>query len=132
MKTLRALLPFLVLAAIPAAAQTITTGSLPNGILNQNYTPTLQCSGCQGFTFGLIPGNGNLPPGLGISPSGTISGIPSAVGTYTFGVGLYQPGISTPTGSRTFAITIPSGLTIITTAFPNGTLGTAYAATLSA
>ena len=51
MKTLRALLPFLAFAVVPAVAQTITTGSLPNGILNQNYSATLVCSNCQGYSF---------------------------------------------------------------------------------
>ena len=82
-------------------------------------------------------GGGVLPPGLGLSStsqggSATISGIPSSTGTYTFTLGLYLPSSTQPTGSRTFSITIPSGLTIITTTFPNGTLGVAYAQSLSA
>lgn len=137
MKTLRALLPLLAFAVAPAVAQTISTGSLPNGILNQNYSVTLVCSNCQGYSFGLVNGAGTLPPGLGLSSTttggtATISGIPSATGTYTFTLGLFLPGNNQPAGSRTFAITIPSGLTVLTTTFPNGTVGVAYAQTISA
>jgi large repetitive protein len=132
MRTLRALLPLLAFAVVPAFAQTITTGSLPNGVQNQNYSVQLSCSNCEGFSFGLVNGQGSLPPGLSISPGGTISGIPSAVGTYTFQVALYLPTEGFPTGAKTFTIVIPSGLTILTTSFPAGTLNVAYNQPLSA
>jgi hypothetical protein len=129
MKTL--LLPLLIAAALPLAAQTITTGSLPNGVLNSTYSAQLSCNNCQSDTYGLVNGGGNLPNGLNLSPGGTISGIPSAVGTYNFTVGLFSSGPQ-PLTERTLTITIPSGLTILTTSFANGQLGTAYAQTLAA
>src|SRR5580692_6464577 len=138
MKTLRALLPLLALAAIPALAQpSITTSSFPNGVLNEDYSAPVNCNSCQGYTFGLVSGSGNLPPGLGLSStsgngSATVSGIPSATGTYTFTLGLYLPTSGTPQVERTFAITIPSGLTVLTTTFPNGTVGAAYSQAISA
>ncbi len=137
MKTLRALLPLLALAAVPALAQTITTGSLPNGILDQQYSAQVSCSGCQGYSIGLVPSGGNFPPGLGISSTSTagnatINGIPSAVGTYAFTLGLFLPGTNVIAGEKGFSINIPSGLTVLTTTFPNGTLGAAYAQTISA
>jgi hypothetical protein len=117
---------------VPAFAQTITTGSLPNGIQNQSYTVQLSCSNCEGFSFGLVNGQGSLPPGLSISPGGIISGIPSAVGNYTFQVALYLPTEGFPSGAKTFTIVIPSGLSILTNSFPAGTLNVAYNQPLSA
>jgi hypothetical protein len=131
-RTLRALLPLLAIAAVPAFAQTITTGSLPNGVQNATYSTQLSCSNCEGFSFGLVSGSGSLPPGLSISTTGTISGVPSATGTYTFQVALYLPTEGFPTGAKTFSITIPSGLSILTTGFPAGTLGVTYSQPLSA
>ena len=43
-----------------------------------------------------------------------------------------MPGNDTIFGERTFSITVPSGLTILTTSFPAGTIGVAYSQTLSA
>jgi hypothetical protein len=131
MKTLRALILTLVPASL-ALAQTITTGSLPNGTVDQSYSTTLSCNNCEGLSYGLVTGTGNLPPGLSISPGGTISGIPSSTGTYTFNVGLYSPTTGNPATQKTFSITIPSGLTVLTTSFPNGSVGSVYSQTISA
>lgn len=132
MKTLRALLSFLLFAALPALAQTITTGSLPNGVLNQSYSTQLSCTNCEGYNYGIVKGSGSLPPGISLSPGGAISGIPSAVGTYSFQVALYNPTAGIPVGAKQFSITIPSGLTILTTSFPAGAVGITYTQNLSA
>ena len=128
MRTLRALLLTLVPASL-ALAQTITTASLPNGVLNGNYNAQLSCNNCQGYSYTLV---GSLPPSLSLSPGGSISGITNAIGTYTFNVGLTLPGNATIFGERTLSINVPSGLTILSTTFPNGTVGVAYSQTLSA
>ena len=133
MKTLRALLPILAFAVVPAVAQTINGGgSLPNGILNESYTTQLSCTNCNGFTFELVNGQGSLPTGLNLSSSGIISGIPNAVGNYTFQVALFSPSEGIPTGAKTFTIIIPSGLSVLSTTFPAGAIGSAYSQTLSA
>jgi len=132
MKTLGALLLTLVPASIALAQPTITTSSLPNGVLNQTYSAQLSCTSCSGYTYGIVNGSGSLPNGLSISPSGTISGIPSAIGTYTFTVALFLPTTATPFAEKTLTITIPSGLAILTTSFPAGAVGTLYSQPLSA
>jgi hypothetical protein len=123
MKTLAAIL--LACGAV-ASAQTITTTSLPNGILNQNYSATLSCTNCSGLSYGVVAGTGSLPNSLSLSPSGTISGITNSTGSFTFTVGLYATGATTPVTERTFTITVPSGLTVLTTSFPAGTPGVIY------
>lgn len=131
MKTLGALLPALMLTLIPASAQTITTSSpLPNGVLNQSYTTQLACTNCKGLNFVMV--SGNLPAGYQLSPSGIISGITSVAGTSTFQIGLLPPAGGVTAGTKTFTLTIPSGLTILTTGFPTGAVGVTYSQPISA
>ncbi len=68
----------------PVPALTFT-GSLPNGVVNQAYSQTLQAQGGVGpYTYALTAGA--LPPGLTLSNSGVISGTPTAVGASSFTV----------------------------------------------
>lgn len=124
MKTLRALLLTLAVAAIPAVAQTITTTSLPDGNQNVQYSAGLTCTNCiSADVWGIASG---LPPGLGINTtSGVISGDPTAAGTFTFAVTLGPP--TDPTeATAVLSITILAPLTNLTPSFPNGTVGVVY------
>jgi Leucine-rich repeat (LRR) protein len=63
----------------------ITTTSLPGGSTGVSYSASLAVTG------GTPPHEwfletGSLPPGLVLSPTGSISGVPSLPGTYQFGV----------------------------------------------
>jgi large repetitive protein len=61
------------------------TGSLPNATLGVAYTQTLVATGgLKPYTYSLTAGS--LPPGLSLSPTGTISGTPTAVGASSFTV----------------------------------------------
>ena len=66
----------------------IITASLPDGKVGTAYPPTpLQASGGQPpFAWSLASGSPALPPGLRLSATGTISGTPTARGTYGFTV----------------------------------------------
>jgi hypothetical protein len=67
----------------------IITGSLPDGKVGSAYTPTqLQAAGGVPPYTSWTWGNGwpYLPPGLNLSPSGLITGTPTARGTYGFAV----------------------------------------------
>ena len=107
---------------------TITTTSLPNGSITQFYSATLAASG--GVPAYTWSANG-LPPGLGISPGGAITGSPTTAGLYTVAAT-----VSDSTGtkaSQNFPVTITAGaLTITTQSLPGGVAGTAYSATLAA
>ncbi|MBQ7168563.1 MAG: putative Ig domain-containing protein, partial [Synergistaceae bacterium] len=67
-----------------AVIPTITTSSLPDTTKGTAYTATLTASGTTPITWSLYAGS--LPTGLTLSETGTISGTPSAAGTYTFTV----------------------------------------------
>ncbi len=127
------------LAAGPAAltltinpALTITTTSLPNGVVNSSYSASLQAQG------GIAPYSswtvtvGSLPAGLTLnSSSGVISGSPTTPGTSNFTVTVKDSANNTSAPAN-LAITVTSGLTILTTNLPNGSVNVPYSQTLSA
>ena len=85
----------------------ITTGFLPDGREQTAYPNTqLQAAGDQSPAWSLA--DGSLPPGLSLSPSGVISGMPTAAGTYSFTVSLTGIGLggSSRTTARPLLITI--------------------------
>ncbi len=65
-------------------APTITTESLPGGTVGTAYSQTLAADGSAPIAWSVT--NGSLPEGLTLSNDGTISGTPTAAGTYTFDV----------------------------------------------
>ncbi len=112
----------------------ITTGSLPNAQVGSAYQTTLAASGgTPPYTWTLAAGA--FPPGLSLAgSSGVISGTPigGANGaTLTFRV----KDAATPAQAKnvTLALTVlAAALSITTNSLPNGHVGTAYDATLSA
>ncbi len=90
------------------------TGSLPNAILNQPYTQTLAATGGVGpYTYATTAGA--LPPGITLSTGGIVSGIPTAVGAYSFTV--------TATDSETTPQTASLPLVLLVTYAPTATDG---------
>jgi hypothetical protein len=69
--------------ACPAIA--ISPSSMPEAVAGVPYTGALSADGGKApYVWSLV--SGNLPPGLGMSPTGEISGDPTTAGTYTFHV----------------------------------------------
>jgi hypothetical protein len=63
----------------------ITNTSLPNGALKKYSTKLKAVGGNPPYTWSLVSGSGQLPPGLSLDQStGTISGTPKRVGTFIF------------------------------------------------
>jgi hypothetical protein len=71
-------------AAAPIAPS-ITTTSLPGGTVGTAYSQALAATGDTPITWSIVSGNGNLPGGLSLSGN-TISGTPTASGTFSFTV----------------------------------------------
>jgi hypothetical protein len=120
----------------------VATTSLPSGTLGKIYAATLVASrGKAPYQWAVT--DGSLPSGLVLdSISGTIGGIPSAEGTYAFGVQVQDSKrrsasahlkitISAPSSSTSSSPASP-GLAIGTSVLPAGTVGTAYGSPVGA
>ena len=65
----------------------ITTGSLPDAIVNTPYAFGLD-SHCGGDTWFLF--SGDLPPGIGLQSNGDLEGVPTLPGVFIFTVGVFD------------------------------------------
>lgn len=113
---------------IAVTSFSITTSSLPTGVINTPYSVTLAATGGTGaLTWSLQ--SGTLPAGLSLTTAGVLSGTPTAGGTanLTFKV----TDSTSATATRTLGLTV-STFGITTTSVPNGTVGVAYSATINA
>jgi hypothetical protein len=138
MKFLRTFLLTLACAILPAAAQTgptgptITTTSLPNGAVNENYGPVqLTCANCGNPTWS-APATA-LPPGISLSSGGIIAGSPTSAGTFNFPVTATSVNESFPTTSSTstLSITINPALSIAASTLPVANVNKPYSATVT-
>lgn len=108
----------------------ITTATLPSWTQNVAYSQTLANNG--GGVAPLVYSHtaGTLPIGITLSntTTGTLSGTPSAPGSYSFTIALTDNnGIST---SKEFTIVINQPMAMTTSSLPDGTPGTLYSQSL--
>src|ERR1017187_3100827 len=104
------------------------SGSLSNGKAGVPYTGQISASGGTGpYSYA---GTG-LPDGLSLSANGGISGTPGTAGQFTLAATATDSKGATANG--TFGITIaPADLAIVTASLPDGVVGAAYSASLTA
>jgi Putative Ig domain len=142
------LVALLALVAVPAALAirfTDDSYNMPTGTVGQSYSKTLQGAGGCGpalpYQFTLI--GGSLPPGLSLAKSGTISGTPSAAGSFSFWVNLSDENPPSADwcrpaeAQREFTITVVGGapvvpLSIVQSPLKATTISTPYSAQLTA
>jgi len=86
-------------------APTITTTTLPDGKTDTAYSAQLEATGTTPISWALT--SGNLPAGLILYSGGTISGTPTATGTFNFTV---QATNSAGNATKTLAIKIEDGV----------------------
>jgi hypothetical protein len=90
-------------------AVSITTSSLASGSVGTAYNQALAAGGGQApFTWTLA--SGTLPPGLGLSSAGVISGTPTAGGTFN-GIGIQVTDALGGTAGQTYSIIIAGAAT---------------------
>ena len=68
--------------AITASPLSVTTTSLPNGVVNAGYSATLTATGGSAPYTWTVTSGGALPAGLALGTAGGITGTPTASGTY--------------------------------------------------
>src|SRR5581483_5914860 len=108
------------------SALTISTASLPNGVMNVSYpVTTFQAQG--GATPYTWAASG-VPSGLNVSTTGILSGIPSSSGTFNLTITATDSSTPPQTTSKTLPLTIAAGLAITTPALPNGVVNQVYSA----
>lgn len=110
----------------------ITTSSLPAGAFNAAYGP-VQIGATGGFapySFGAI----GLPPGLTLSSGGSLSGTPTAAGSFSVTITVTDSGTVPATASVTLPLTItvsPLVLSPGTGSLPNATQNAAYTTSIT-
>jgi hypothetical protein len=106
------------------AQLSITTSSLPSGVVGQKYSAQLQASGgTPPLSWSILAGM--LPAGLALDPaSGLISGTPTAPGTSSFTA---QVSDALQDATQGLAITIEAPLQITNTRLNDGMQGVLYA-----
>ena len=88
---------------VPGATLRLTSGSLPAAAAGVNYSANLSADGGRApYRFEVI--GTPLPSGLTLSPTGTLSGIPAAAGTYSLQVRI--------TDAANVSITVPLQLVV--------------------
>jgi len=101
------LILMLALASFTFAAcganASITTTSLPNGVVGMAYSAQLEGSNVASWSIA----SGSLPDGLSLSSGGAITGTPTTAGTSSFTIQAATEMSSTaPSTSRSLSITI--------------------------
>jgi hypothetical protein len=110
----------------------ITTTTLADGVVGAPYTQTLAATGGDAnYSWSLS--SGTLPAGLLLSPTGTISGTPTAVTPGTsFTVQVQDTGTPQQTKTQLLIIRIAAPLVITTASLPGAKYGAVYSQTLAA
>jgi hypothetical protein len=84
----------------------INTTTLPNGNLGVPY-PTTMITASGGLPpLAFLVSAGTLPPGLTLSPTGTLSGTPAATGTFSFTVTVGDASAQPQLAVQTYTVTI--------------------------
>jgi hypothetical protein len=110
----------------------ITTASLPSGLVASAYSQTVSATGGTSLYTWTIS-SGSLPPGLTLSSTGSIQGTPAAAGVATFTVQVTDSTKPTQqTATAPFSISVGSQLTITTASLPPAVFGSTYNTQLSA
>jgi hypothetical protein len=114
-------------------AITVGPSSLPDAAVAGSYTQTLTAAGGTAPYGHFAISSGSLPAGLALSPSGVLSGTPTAGGTFNFTVQAQDSstGIGPYTGSGSFTLNVDAPTIAVTpSSLPNGAVQASYSATL--
>ncbi len=114
-----------------ACGVTVATSGLPaTGTVGVAYDGTATASGGSApYTYSIA--SGSVPTGLSLAANGTLSGTPTAAGTFSFQLRATDTSGNAGLGSVTMTISSPA-ITLSPGSLPTGTVGTAYSQTITA
>lgn len=122
----------------PPQALAITSSAPPNGSVQTAYGgsgfPLVASGGVQPYAWSWAPASGStLPPGLGLSASGLISGTPTTAGSYNVSVTVTDSETQSANASASYSIIIAASRQLVITsgAPPNGTVNQTYGGSFS-
>jgi hypothetical protein len=118
------------LSIAPPPLQITSTSPLTGGQVGTDFSFAFLAGGGAGANVWSVA-DGVIPPGLALSDSGLLAGVPTESGSFNFTIQVVD---ATPTtNTAVFALQIaPPGLAILTSALPNASLGDVYTASLVA
>jgi hypothetical protein len=105
------------------ASLQITTSSLPNGFVGTSYSQTLVATGGTGAGKIWTLVSGTMPPGIGLSSGGVISGTPTTIGNSSFTVRVTDGGGNTVTKAFSILISAVNPSITTDTPLPTGAVG---------
>lgn len=113
---------------ISAPTIAVAPATLPNPTIGGVYSQTLLATGGVA-NYGFAVTAGTLPNGLTLNSAGTVSGTPTAAGTFNFTIIATDSSTGTGpyTGSRAYTVTVAApALTLTPSTLPNGAVATSY------
>ncbi len=110
----------------------ITRGSLPGPAVGSAFSATFSADGGTSPYVWTVAA-GALPPGLSLDATGTLSGIATTTGTYSFVIQVTDSSIPADTYQRVFTLDVfTAPLSITTVSVPRGVVGNPYGYTVAA
>ncbi|HSB11906.1 MAG TPA: putative Ig domain-containing protein [Blastocatellia bacterium] len=120
-----------VITPSTSSALSIGTADLPDATVGVAYSRTLAAlGGSPDFTW-LIE-SGSLPPGLSLSQTGSVSGIPSTAGTFNFVVRVSDSRGGVASKALTLIVRSAAPLSITSSQLPRGSVGATYSQNVGA
>jgi hypothetical protein len=103
---------------------------LPSALVGSSYAAVLSAAGGSApYLFTVT--SGSMPPGLSVTPSGVVSGTPTASGTYAFTIGLQD--VWGCSSGRNYSVQVDCpALSLNPPSLPSGATGSSYSQTLTA
>jgi len=122
------------MTAGPASGCALIGGSISSGgstpQVGQYYSATISASGGSSpYTYSVA--TGSLPTGLSLSSAGTLSGTPTAAGSFDFQIQSADSAGNTGYTQYTLAVSAASSVVLSPSSLPTPVLSTAYSQTIS-
>jgi hypothetical protein len=111
----------------------VTSGTMPNTSAQVAFSTVLSATNADATKYALAPGSGALPGGCSLATNGTLSGTPSAAGSFSFVVRAVSTTSNLVYSDRAFALVVaPRPVWSTGSTLTDGAVGSSYSVQLSA